>query len=95
MTRGFIVIDGPDGSPKLAVQQVHVLPRVTWPLGATPQQIHLDLVVPDRDAQRAHVDRAVALGAEVLDDRSADDADPLVVLADPAGHPFCLIAPPA
>ena len=92
---GFIVIDGPDGAPELAIQQVGVLPRATWPGGHTPQQVHLDLVVRDRDEQRRHVDRALSMGATVLDDRSADDADPLVVMADPAGHPFCLIAPPA
>lgn len=91
---GFIVLDDDGGSPKLAVQQVGSLPAPTWPAGDTPAQMHLDLFVPDRDAQRHQVDRAVGLGASVLDDRSSDDADPLVVLADPAGHPFCLIAPP-
>ena len=91
---GFIVIDGEDGSPKLAIQQVESLPRATWPRGDVPAQAHLDLVVPDRAAQSRHVARAVELGAEVLDDRSADGHDPLVVLADPAGHPFCVIAPP-
>ena len=88
---GFIVIDGPDGRPKLAVQQVAELRRVTWPAGDVPQQIHLDLVVNDRAGLAAQVERAVAGGATLLDDRSDDDADPLVVLADPEGHPFCLI----
>ena len=91
---GFIVLDDDQGSPRLAVQQVALLPTATWPHGATPAQLHLDLFVPDVDAQRRHVDRAIGLGASVLDDRSDDGADPLVVLADPAGHPFCLIAPP-
>lgn len=91
---GFIVIDGGDGAPVLAIQEVDELPAATWPGGDTPQQIHLDLTVSDRDAQRRHVQRALELGAVVLDDRSDDEADPLVVLADPAGHPFCLIAPP-
>lgn len=91
---GFIVIDGPEGAPKLAIQQVTSLPRVTWPSGDVPAQAHLDLVVGDRDAQARQVARALELGAELLDDRSDDDTDPLVVMADPAGHPFCLIAPP-
>ena len=91
---GFIVIDGPDGAPRLAIQQIDSLPRATWPTGDVPAQAHLDLFVPDRDAQARQVERALELGAELLDDRSADDADPLVVMADPAGHPFCLIAPP-
>ena len=91
---GFIVLDDDAGSPRLAVQQVGSLVPPTWPLGDTPAQMHLDLFVPDLDAQRRHVDRALGLGARVLDDRSTDGTDPLVVLADPAGHPFCLIAPP-
>ena len=32
----------------------------------------------------------VRLGATVLDDRSGDPEEALYVLADPAGHPFCL-----
>lgn len=50
------------------------------------------LIAPCLDAEDS---RALARGATLLDDRSDDDGDPLVVMADPAGHPFCLIAPPA
>ena len=91
---GFIVIDRPDGTPALTVQQVPLLPRATWPTNDVPAQAHLDLMVSDREALRRQVDRAIAGGARILDDRSHDDADPLIVMADPAGHPFCLIAPP-
>lgn len=91
---GFIVINGHDGAPQLAIQAVESLPRATWPSSDVPAQAHLDLFVRDRVSQARHVARAVQLGARVLDDRSGDDRDPLVVLADPAGHPFCLIAPP-
>lgn len=90
----FIVLDDESGSPKLAVQQVDSLLRSSWPHGDTPTQLHLDLFVPDDAEQARHVARALELGGSVLDDRSGNDADPLVVLADPAGHPFCLIAPP-
>lgn len=90
----FIVIDGPDGVPELAFQQVESLPPVTWPHGDTPQQIHLDLSVATAAQQTRQVERALALGAILLDDRRGDPTDPLVVLADPAGHPFCLIRPP-
>jgi hypothetical protein len=31
------------------------------------------------------------LGAHLLYDRSEDALEPLYVLADPAGHPFCLL----
>jgi hypothetical protein len=34
--------------------------------------------------------RAEALGAEVLFDRTDDAAEPLYVFADLAGHPFCI-----
>jgi catechol 2,3-dioxygenase-like lactoylglutathione lyase family enzyme len=54
-----------------------------WPDPNAPQQIHLDLTVPDVEAA---ADRAVERGATRLRDRA--DA---VVLADPAGHPFCLL----
>ena len=34
--------------------------------------------------------RAEALGATLLLDRTADEDEPLYVLADPSGHPFCI-----
>ena len=80
-----------DGRRVLAVQQVAELARPTWPSDEVPKQLHLDLRVPDRDALERHRARAEALGAVVLHDRSADDGEPLYVLADPAGHPFCLL----
>src|SRR6266540_617074 len=40
--------------------------------------------------------RALALGARLLHDRSDDPQEPLRVYADPAGHPFCIfVANPA
>ena len=51
--------------------------------------LHLD-TVPTVEELHRHRDRAVALGAEVLHDRSGDAQEPLFVLADPAGHPFCI-----
>ena len=79
------------GSRVLAVQQVAELARPTWPSDEVPKQMHLDLRVPDRDALEHHRQRAESLGAEVLLDRTAEDGEPLYVLADPAGHPFCLL----
>ena len=59
----------------------HLPPR--WPDPAYPQQMHLDLLVPDlADAVR----RAEAAGATKLPGGS----DTYIVLADPSGHPFCL-----
>jgi len=73
-----------DGSV-LAFQRVadHRPPR--WPDPAHPQQLHLDLAVDDLDQAQA---AAVANGATLL---NAPDDRSWRVLADPAGHPFCLV----
>jgi hypothetical protein len=36
-------------------------------------------------------ERALALGARLLEDRCDDPEESLRVCADPAGHPFCII----
>ena len=38
----------------------------------------------------AEHERALALGATLLDDSRRDPEEPLRVYADPSGHPFCL-----
>lgn len=53
-----------------------------WPDPEHPQQLHLDLFVPDLDAAGQQVRE---LGATPLADQ-----DRFRVFADPAGHPFCL-----
>ena len=88
--RDWLVLHDPVGPTRIAFQQVTDLPEVTWPGGPVPQQLHMDLTVPtaaDLDAQH---DRAIALGARLLYDRSGDPEEPLRVYADPAGHPFCI-----
>ena len=35
-------------------------------------------------------ERATALGAQLLLDRTDDPTEPLYVFADPSGHPFCV-----
>lgn len=88
--RDWLILTHPDGRRALAFQadEHHVPP--TWPRPVVPQQVHLDLTVPDTDALATQRDRAVALGARVLFDRSDDPDEPLYVFADPAGHPFCI-----
>ena len=54
------------------------------------QMLYLDMTVPDFEALEQQRDRAVALGATILDDQTADEDEPLYVFADPAGHPFCI-----
>ena len=57
----------------------------TWPGGALPKQLHLDLVVDDLDAAEAE---AVRLGARRVEEQP--EPKRWRVLLDPAGHPFCL-----
>ncbi|CAN5572068.1 hypothetical protein BH24ACT13_BH24ACT13_07760 [soil metagenome] len=75
---------------QLAFQQVAGQPESTWPDGTHPQMLHLDLTVPTTTALDAQHPRALALGARLLLDRSADPEEPLRVYADLAGHPFCI-----
>ncbi|MGB7449194.1 MAG: VOC family protein [Ornithinimicrobium sp.] len=63
----------------------------TWPSEEVPMQMHMDFRVPTVEELQRHRERAEALGARLLCDRSQDPGEPLYVLADPAGHPFCLL----
>jgi catechol 2,3-dioxygenase-like lactoylglutathione lyase family enzyme len=86
----WLVLTDSAGVRKLAFQQVDELPRTTWPRQDVPQQLHLDMTVPDRAALDRQRDRALALGAELRLDRTDDPDEPLYALADPAGHTFCI-----
>ncbi|PJI93624.1 VOC family protein [Luteimicrobium subarcticum] len=74
----------------LGFQQVDDLARSTWPAPDVPQQLHLDTTVGSADELARQRDRALALGATVLHDRSDHPDEPLYVFADPDGHPFCI-----
>jgi catechol 2,3-dioxygenase-like lactoylglutathione lyase family enzyme len=88
----WLILTSPVGGVVLAFQKVGELLEATWPDGPVPQQLHLDTTVPTMaDFHVAH-ERALALGARLLQDRSDDPEEPLRVYADPAGHPFCIIA---
>jgi hypothetical protein len=86
----WLVLKGEAGSTRVAFQQVASLPEATWPDGVCPQQLHLDLTVATAAALDMNHERALALGARLLYDRSHDADEPLRVYADPAGHPFCI-----
>ena len=90
----WLVLVDADGHRVLAFQEVAVLARPTWPSDAVPQQLHLDLRVPTAGELHRHAQRAEGLGATLLLDRTEDEEEPLLVLADPAGHPFCLLVSP-
>ncbi len=86
----WLVLLGPPGSTPLAFQQVATLARSTWPEDGVPQQLHLDLSVPNVEDLATQHERALSLGATLLEDRSEDPVEPLYVYADPDGHPFCI-----
>jgi catechol 2,3-dioxygenase-like lactoylglutathione lyase family enzyme len=86
----WLVLRNPSGNVGLAFQQVPGLPEPTWPEGPRPQMLHLDTTVPTLAELRVQHERALALGARLLLDRSDDADEPLFVYADPAGHPFCV-----
>ena len=88
---GWLVLVDANGDRKLAFQQVDRLEQTTWPTHDVPMQMHLDFTVPGRTDLERHRERAEALGARLLLDRTDDPDEPLYVLADPAGHPFCIL----
>lgn len=86
----WLVLLKPAGDRALAFQQVDELPQTTWPEPGVPQQMHLDMTVPDREQLEAQHERALSLGAHLVLDRTDDADEPLRVYADPAGHRFCI-----
>lgn len=87
----WLVLLDPTGHRVLAFQQVPTLARPTWPAHEVPKQMHHDFRVASVEELQHQRQRAEELGATLLYDRTDDDTEPLYVLADPAGHPFCLL----
>ncbi|NHC21660.1 VOC family protein [Nocardioides sp. IC4_145] len=90
----WLVLVDDAGRRVLAFQDVPSIKRPDWPDHEVPAQMHLDLRVPDVAALERQRWRAEELGARLLHDRTDDPDEPLYVLADPAGHPFCLLVAP-
>jgi catechol-2,3-dioxygenase len=86
----WLVLLDPAGHRVLAFQQVPSLMRPTWPAHDVPKQMHHDFRVPNIEELHRQRQRAEELGANLLYDRT-DDGEALYVLADPAGHPFCIL----
>lgn len=87
----WVMIGSDDDDGILAFQRVpgHVPP--TWPDGAVPQQMHLDIVVSDLDEAEAFV---LARGATKSPVQTSSNPQlNYRVYFDPAGHPFCLTTP--
>lgn len=86
----WLVLTDEAGRRVIAVQGEPEARATTWPDHDVPMQMHLDLTVPDVETLHRQRERALTLGATDRLDRSDDPDEPLFVLADPAGHPFCL-----
>lgn len=89
----WLVLVDAAGTRKLAFQQVDELSRTTWPRHEVPMQLHVDYTVASVEELHRHRARAEQLGARLLLERTDDEDEPLFVLADPSGHPFCLFVP--
>jgi catechol 2,3-dioxygenase-like lactoylglutathione lyase family enzyme len=87
----WLVLVDPSGERQLAFQQVEHLARTTWPEHDVPMQMHLDFTVSSLEELRRQRQRAESLGARLLLDRTYEASEPLYVLADPSGHPFCIL----
>lgn len=87
----WLVLLDDAGHRVLAVQRKRDTTPPTWPSEEVPMQMHLDFRVDSPAELERHRHRAEELGASVRLDRSDDPDEPLYVLADPAGHPFCLL----
>ena len=86
----WLVLRQPGGGHQLAFQHVDELQPTTWPEPDVPMQLHLDSTVESPAELQRHRARAEELGATLIFDRFDDPDEPLYVLADPEGHPFCL-----
>jgi catechol 2,3-dioxygenase-like lactoylglutathione lyase family enzyme len=85
---GWVVLTDPSGrGPNVSLDRIpeEDLP----PLGDT-SRVHLDLYTADQQAQ---VERLLGLGATRYDRDSRPDDD-FVVLVDPDGNRFCVVAKP-
>ncbi len=86
----WLVLEDSAGARQLAFQQVERLKQTTWPRHDVPMQMHLDFTVSSSQELERQYERAESLGAQLLLDRTDDSNEPLYVLADPSGHPFCI-----
>ncbi|WP_117214973.1 VOC family protein [Allorhizocola rhizosphaerae] len=87
----WLVLLDAEGRRVFAFQQVPTLARPTWPKHDVSKQMHHDFRVPTVEELQRQRKRAEELGAILLYDRTDDADEPLYVLADPAGHPFCIL----
>jgi len=85
-----------DQDQETAIQSPTGGPKITW--GGPPftpktgkNRLHLDLVTPAGGDQQAEVERLLSLGATRIDIGQGEVG--WVVMADPDGNEFCVLAP--
>ena len=84
-TGGWVVMGSQPGLRELAFQRVTEWVPPRWPDPTYPQQLHLDIRVPDADQAEQEL---LALGAaRVPGERETG----FRVFPDPVGHPFCIV----
>lgn len=74
------------GGVRVLFREVEGYQPPTWPSSDVPMQVHLDFFADDLDETEA---RLCQLGATTPDYQPHRE-DGLVVMLDPAGHPFCI-----
>ena len=86
-----------DQDQETAIRSLHGGPKISW--GGPPHEPktgkcrwHFDLAPGDGGDQEAEVERLVALGASRVDIGQGEVS--WVVMADPDGHEFCVVAAP-
>ncbi|MFD8999913.1 VOC family protein [Streptomyces sp. NPDC059582] len=81
--------DDHPGDPEALIEDAGLL-FVTVPDAKTVKnRVHLDLQPQDRTRDE-EVERLLALGAQLVDDRRDEDGTGWAVLADPEGNEFCV-----
>ena len=81
-------IEPPEGSPEVDVAPDILVVKVP-DRKTSKNRLHFDLRPDD---QQAHVERLTALGARRVDIGQGEDVT-WVVMADPEGNEFCVLAP--
>ena len=85
-----------DQDEETAIRSPHGGPKITWGGPPVPpklgkSRLHFDIAPPAGGDQQAEVDRLMSLGATRID--NATTGAERIVLADPDGREFCLLAP--
>lgn len=70
----------------ISFQEIEAYVAPTWPNGAMPPHVHLDFFVDDPSEMEVHLHQFGATTADYQPHRH----DGLIVMFDPAGHPFCI-----